>query len=291
VNAASSHGTSDRRRPLIALATAAAITVVVALATGGFGSDGSPSEPTPGGASPGPGPAGDVRAALMRDDEAIDGVLGYTPFISLGGAKHREVALTFDDGPGPSTPALLDYLEAVAAPATFFLIGRSVARHPDVVRRQIDAGFTLGTHTESHNRLASRTFAEQEDEILGGADRITRLSRHAVRLFRPPYGSYDARTLRIARAERMLMVLWSIDPRDYTTRRSRQIVDATLKAARPGAIVVLHDGPGRRARTLAAVRLLVPALRRRGYRLVSLPELLRDDPPPRRQPGPRPDRG
>ncbi len=108
-----------------------------------------------------------------------------------------------------------------------------------------------------------------------------------MRLFRPPYGSYDARTLEILHAERMLMVLWSIDPRDYAATAPRQIVAAALKAARSGAIVLLHDGPGARPKTLAAVRMLVPALRRRGYRLVSLPELLRDDPPPRRQPTPR----
>ncbi len=229
-----------------------------------------------------------LRAGWQRDDETIDGVLGHAPVVSTGGAKHREIALTFDDGPGPSTPALLRYLEAHAVPATFFLLGQSIAQRPDLVRRELEAGFTLGTHAESHGRLASRPPADQQREILTAADRITDVSRHAVRLFRPPFGSHDERTLRVLRAERMLMVLWSVDPGDYTAgRRTRQIVNAALEAARPGAIVLLHDGPGARPKTLAAVRMLVPALRRRGYRLVSVPELLRDDPPPRRQPTPR----
>ena len=227
----------------------------------------------------------------MRDDQAIDAVLGDNAYVALGGARNREIALTFDDGPGPTTGALLDYLQADAVPATFFLVGRAVAQHTDLVRREVEAGFTVGTHGDSHARLGARPRAEQEREILDAADRITRISRHAVRLFRPPYGSFDARTLQILHAERMLMVLWSVDPRDYMARRASQIVDAGLRAARPGAIVLLHDGPGPRPKTLAAVRKLVPALRRRGYRPVSLPELLRDDPPPRRQPAPRSSEG
>jgi peptidoglycan/xylan/chitin deacetylase (PgdA/CDA1 family) len=228
-----------------------------------------------------------VRAALLRDDQAIDGIIGYAPFIALGGAGHKEIALTFDDGPGPSTPALLDYLKADAVPATFFLVGRSVAQHTNVVRREVEAGFSVGSHTESHGRLAGRTIADQQDEILTTADRITRISRHAVRLFRPPYGSYDAHTLDVLHAERMLMVLWNVDPRDYAATTPRQIAAGALEAARPGAIILLHDGPGARPNTLAAARMIVPALRRRGYRLVSVPELLRDDPPPRRQRAPR----
>jgi peptidoglycan/xylan/chitin deacetylase (PgdA/CDA1 family) len=280
------HVRSDREHAALRRALGV-LAVAAALSLGGCGSGDSATRGGAPGAQATP-PSG-VRAALLRDDAAIDEVLGYAPFIALGGAGHKEIALTFDDGPGPTTPALLDYLKADAVPATFFLVGRAVAQHTDVVRREVARGFTIGSHSESHGRLASRTIGDQEQEILTTADRITRISRHAVRLFRPPYGSYDARTLEILHAERMLMVMWSIDPRDYVALRPRQIVDATLKAAKPGAIVLLHDGPGARPKTLAAVRMLVPALRRRGYRLVSLPELLRDDPPPRHQPAPRSD--
>ena len=109
-----------------------------------------------------------------------------------------------------------------------------------------------------------------------------------MRLFRPPYGAFDADTLSILRAQRMLMVLWSIDTRDYAARRPRQIVDAVLRDARAGSDRAPARRPGpARPQTLTAVRRLVPALRRRGYRLVSLPDLLRDDPPPRDQKVPR----
>ena len=94
-------------------------------------------------------------------------------------------------------------------------------------------------------------------------------------------------TLAILRAERMLMVLWNVDTKDYSARKAKPIVYTALSGSRAGSIVLMHDGPGARPKTLAAVRRIVPVLRRKGYRLVSLPELLRDDPPPRNQPPPR----
>ena len=280
------HARAVLRRRLVALAGLLTAVVIAALSLGRQAPAGGPAAPV---APPAAvkAPAGARAARLAAEDRAVDRVLAYTPFVARGSARSREIALTFDDGPGPSTPALVRYLIANGVPATFFLVGRAIAERPDVVARQIRAGFALGTHTEGHRRLSARTLEQQTDAILDSADRITRLTGHAVRLFRPPYGAFDADTLSVLRARRMLMVLWSIDTRDYAARRPRQIVDAVLRDARPGAIVLLHDGPGRRPQTLTAVRRLVPALRRRGYRLVSLPDLLRDDPPPRDQKVPR----
>ncbi len=274
-------------RGLWALGLLALIAAVVAL-----GSDRSGPAATPP-ASDAPRrlvtgqPLSGLRAALAADDTAIDGVRAYAPYVTQGSARSKEIALTFDDGPGPTTPALLRYLVTERVPATFFLVGRAVAAHTDVVRAEVEAGFSLGTHTESHAALGSLTEAAQSREILTAADRITRVSRHAVRLMRPPYGSFDADTLRVLRAERMLMVLWSVDTKDYEATSARSIVAAVLDGASAGRIMLLHDGPGPRPYTLAALRTIVPALRKRGYRLVSVPELLRDDPPPRHQPAPR----
>jgi peptidoglycan/xylan/chitin deacetylase (PgdA/CDA1 family) len=271
-----------RRARLAALGALVLIVAVVALSLGQSAPAGAPLTPArPSQAVP-HGPA----AQAMADDKAIDAVLAYTPYVARGSRGRKEVALTFDDGPGASTPALLRYLTTNHVPATFFLVGRAIAQHPDVVRRESRAGFSLGTHTENHARLGSQTAAGQSQEILTAADRITQISGHAVRLFRPPYGSFDATTLSVLHAERMLMALWSIDTRDYAATSPRPIVRATLAGARAGAVVLMHDGPGPRPSTLAALRTIVPALRHRGYRLVSLPALLRGDPPPRHQRAP-----
>ena len=280
---------ADRRRRVAGVCAFIAAIVVVGLSLArGSGPAAAPTDPTLGGVTtPRPAPRNDRSARLQRDDIAIDGVLAYTPYIVRGSKRSKEVALTFDDGPGPTTPALLRYLVSNGVPATFFLVGKAVAERPELVRKEHEAGFALGTHTQNHARLGSKTAAEQSQEILSAADRITRITGHAVKLFRPPYGSFDETTLKILHAERMLMVLWNVDTKDYSAARSKPIVYTALSGARSGSVVLLHDGPGARPKTLAAVRKIVPALRRKGYRLVSLPELLRDDPPPRNQPAPR----
>jgi peptidoglycan/xylan/chitin deacetylase (PgdA/CDA1 family) len=274
------------RRRLTALGTVVVILVLVAVMLNRSGPGGTARGPTESAASV-PAPRGAEAKRLAVADEAIDAVRTYTSYISRGGTKRKEVALTFDDGPGPTTPALLHYLISNGVPATFFLVGSAIGKYPESVRKLSDAGFTLGTHTENHARLGARTIADQEREILSSADRITRFTGHAVRLFRPPYGSFDAHTLAILKAERMLMVLWSVDTRDFSAKTSQPIVDAALAGARAGAVILMHDGPGLRLRTLKAVRTIVTTLRARGYRLVSLPKLLRDNPPPRNQPLPR----
>jgi peptidoglycan/xylan/chitin deacetylase (PgdA/CDA1 family) len=280
-----------RRRRIIAVATLVAIVSVALLTLTRPGTGGSPPTRDATAAPPSPAirTADEARAAarLAADDVVVDSVLAYTGYVSRGSRKAKEIALTFDDGPGPTTPALLRYLVANGVPATFFLVGSAITKHPRLVRQEADAGFTLGTHTEDHARLATRSPDVQGEQILDTADRITRFTGHSVRFFRPPYGSFDAQTLGILKAERMLMVLWSLDPRDFALKRAAPIVDATLAGARGGSIVLLHDGPGARPQTLKAVRRIVPELRSRGFRFVSLPTLLRDDPPPRNQPLPR----
>jgi peptidoglycan/xylan/chitin deacetylase (PgdA/CDA1 family) len=280
---------AHRRRRVIALGVLVSIAALVVLSLNRSAPAGTPPARTPSVPSSNASPpsAGDARAAkAARDDKAIDDVLAFTSYITRGSRRSKEVALTFDDGPGPTTPALVRWLVANHVPATFFLVGRAIGEHEDIVRKESEAGFALGTHTENHARLGAKTVGDQSTEILSAADRITQITGHAVKLFRPPYGSFDVNTLGILKAERMLMVLWSIDTRDYSARSAKPIIYTALSGARAGSVVLMHDGPGGRPRTLAAVKRIVPALRRKGYRLVSLPEMLGDDPPPRHQPEP-----
>ena len=278
---------THRRRRFTALGVLVAIVVLVVTSLDRSAPAGTAPTQTAARAPSAKPPSPTATAAREAlDDKSIDDVLAYTSYIARGTSRKKEVALTFDDGPGPTTPALLRYLVANGVPATFFLVGRAIDEHPDVVRKQYEAGFALGTHTENHARLASKSVGDQSTEILSAADRITQITGHAVRLFRPPYGSYDANTLNVLRAERMLMVLWSIDTRDYAAGTPKPIIYTALSGARAGSVVLMHDGPGARPKTLVAVRKIVTVLRRKGYRLASLPALLRDDPPSRTQPQP-----
>jgi len=194
--------------------------------------------------------------------------------IRHGAVRRREVALTFDDGPGPDTPRLVRWLRRHHVPVTFFLVGRAIAAHPGVVRAEARAGDALGDHTYDHAALVRLTPSAQAREVATTAALIRRVTGRPVRLFRPPYGLYDAATLGTLKRERMLMVLWSVDTRDYTRPGVRRIVYTALSGARPGSILLFHDGGGDRTQTLAALPRIVHRLRLKGYRPVTVTRLL-----------------
>jgi peptidoglycan/xylan/chitin deacetylase (PgdA/CDA1 family) len=199
--------------------------------------------------------------------------------VVAGAGRRREIALTFDDGPGIDTPALLAVLRRLHVPATFFVVGTKVRSHPEVVLAERRDGFALGDHTVNHRYLARQPAANQRQEIRGVLRRLAKLGVGDVWLFRPPYGGFDATTLRVLRGLGMTMVLWTVGTGDYTRPGTAAIVSRVLAGARPGAIVLMHDGGGHREQTVAAVPPIVRALRARGYRLVTVATLLASDPP------------
>ncbi|HWH11036.1 MAG TPA: polysaccharide deacetylase family protein [Solirubrobacteraceae bacterium] len=223
-----------------------------------------------------------VREArvAVEENRAIDRILGYTSYVSRGGDGVREVALTFDDGPSAYTQGLLGELRSLHVPATFFQIGYAIAEFPGYAAREVEFGMTIGDHRLTHPFLANMSLAAQAHEIVGDARRIHAYGAAYPRLMRPPYESFNHLTTDVTRAARMLMVLWSVDTADYTRPGVKRIVYAAVSGARPGAIILLHDGGGPRSQTVAAVPTIVRDLRRRHYRLVTVPRLLLDDPPP-----------
>ncbi len=214
---------------------------------------------------------------------AIDAALRYTSFIARGIPRHRVVALTFDDGPSPYTPGIVRTLVRMHAAATFFVVGQQLTYFAAGLRDELRHGFPIGDHTENHAWLIRLSTALQYAQITADATALTRLGAPMPELFRPPYGSFDARTLAILKRLRMLMVMWSVDPSDWRRPGTKAIIDNVLKNARPGAIVELHDGGGDRSETLAALPAIINGLRRRHYTLVTLPQLLKLDPPPHHQ--------
>lgn len=227
------------------------------------------------------------QAIAQRQGAAIDRVLSYTSYVTVGSQRRREVALTFDDGPGPYTRAVLAVLRRARAPATFFEIGRQAASDPSGERAVLRAGMPIGDHSWTHPYLSRLSSIEQHREIQRTAVKIKRNGAVYPRLFRPPYGAFDAATLSLLRRFRMLMVLWTVDTRDFARPGVQQIISSAVHGARPGAIVLMHDGGGDRSQTVAALPTIIRRLRQRRYTLVSVPRLLSDDPPPRHQPSPQ----
>jgi peptidoglycan/xylan/chitin deacetylase (PgdA/CDA1 family) len=227
--------------------------------------------------------AAERRRASRAAGAAVDRALRRTWFAERGARRTREVALTFDDGPGPDTPRLLSWLRRHRVPATFFLLGSAARRDPATVRRILREGHAVGAHTSSHALLPRLSAAGQRAEIAGSARDIEAITGRRVRLFRPPYGGFDATTRAILREERMLMVLWTVDTRDFERPGSARIAYTALSGARAGSIVLMHDGGGRRAQTLKALTRIVKGVRSRGLRLVTVPDLLAGAPVPRDQ--------
>jgi peptidoglycan/xylan/chitin deacetylase (PgdA/CDA1 family) len=214
----------------------------------------------------------------------VNNVLGYTSYVRAGSAGARDVALTFDDGPSTYTPRILQVLAQWHVPATFFVIGKMAAVYPELVRAEAQAGSEVGDHTQTHARMSALSAADQRAQIVDAGEAIRAAGAPFPILWRPPYGLFNSTTLSILQSMRMLMVLWTVDTKDYSRPGVSRISYTALSGARPGAIILMHDGGGNRAETVAALPHIIASLRRRGYRLVTVPQLLADDPPPRSQP-------
>ncbi len=222
------------------------------------------------------------------ETRAIDRVLEYTPYVQLAGRRRPEVALTFDDGPSSFTPQILRILTRMHAAATFFVVGRWARAYPRLVAAESRDGFAVGDHTEDHPPLAELSPTAQLAQLTEAASAIRRAGAPTPQLFRPPYGSFNATTLASARSLGMLMVLWSADTKDYSRPGVERIVYVAVSGAQPGAIILMHDGGGDRSQTVAALPRIITRLRERHFQLVTVSQLVADDPPPRGQPPPHP---
>lgn len=277
-----------RRRALAILALTALALLGILLLAGGVGtstrhSDGLAEHSGRTRTAVGSGAGSLAAREAAAENAAINRTLVYTPWVRIAGAQHREIALTFDDGPGPYTPQVLSILERRHVAATFFEVGvleRYFHASTAAIAADRDA---IGDHTELHRPMSSLSPAAQRAQLLEAATAIERHGARFPRLFRPPYGRWDSATLALLRRYRMLMVLWTVDTNDYRLPGVNAIVRAAVSGARPGAIILLHDAGGNRSETVAALPRIIAALRRRHYRFVTVPKLLLDNPAPRVQ--------
>lgn len=219
----------------------------------------------------------------VREAQAIERTRRRVPIVRMAGAQHREIALTFDDGPGPYTPLILRILKRTHTPATFFEVGEELRYFSASTAEIVRLGDPVGDHTWSHPDMTRLSRRRQRLQILHEAAVTGDQGAPFPQMYRPPYGRWDETTLRLLRASHMLMVLWSVDTDDWERPGSRRIVRNALAGAAPGAIILMHDGGGNRSETVRALPRIIRDLRRRGYRLVTVPRLLLDNPPPRRQ--------
>ena len=184
------------------------------------------------------------------------------------------VALTIDDGPDrQTTQEILDVLGKYEASATFFLIGDRIEGNEDLVSEIMRAGHELGNHM-TRDEPSFRLSLDEFEENLREADSV--LSRFAQPSWlRPGSGWYNRPMLEVARSHGYRLALGSVYPYDAQIPLSPFAVSLILRRLRPGSIIILHDGGGRGRRTAATLRTILPELGRRGYRVITLSELVR----------------
>lgn len=183
------------------------------------------------------------------------------------------IAMTFDDGPSATlTPKLLDLLAARHIKVTFFVIGENVAEHPEIVARAAQEGHEIGNHSWSHPNFAKMSQESVRSQLQRTDDAIKNATGKRPTLMRPPYGSLTDREKHWIHDEfGYQIILWDVDPYDWKRPGPTVVRNRILKETRPGSIVLSHDiHPG----TIEAMPSTLDALEAKGFKFVTVSELI-----------------
>ncbi|MEN6302301.1 MAG: polysaccharide deacetylase family protein, partial [Armatimonadia bacterium] len=237
----------------------------------------SPSQMTqPGFAEPAVAGVVRTRVGLVSGLTAVERSYVVPTVRAVAPAKHEKlVALTFDDGPWPGqTLKILATLRKHRARATFFVLGKLARAHPDVARQIVANDCEIGIHSWGHANLARQAPGTVISDMARCQRELEKITGQSVRIMRPPYGALSSRTSAAIRGTGLRIVLWSVDTNDWRRPGANVIYSRIMRGARNGAIILCHDGGGSRSGTIEAVARAVPALQARGYKLVTVSELL-----------------
>ena len=185
----------------------------------------------------------------------------------------RRCALTFDDGPSPATTAVLDILATEGVPATFFVLGANVERHPEIVQRTRDEGHAVGIHGMSHATLAGAAPDAIEQQISGVTRVLERLGVTPATVYRTPHGYKSSGVFEVARRHGLTLWAWSRGVWDTDRPDPAVLVRRATRLARSGMVLLLHDGRGHEPQPnvqpmLAALLAIIRELKQRGFTFV-----------------------
>ena len=216
--------------------------------------------------------AGAIRYSKRPDTQLFGEVF------SRAYTQERVVALTFDDGPRePDTRGLLEVLDREHVHGTFFMVGRAIERYPELASEVVRRGHQVGNHSYSHAHMVFVSAQFCRDEITRTDALLRQAGAKGPIRFRAPFGEKLWSLPWVLDEMHRLDVLSSVNSHDYDRTDTERIVSTVMNQIHPGAVVGMHDGGGPHEQTIAAVEQLIPALRAKGYRFVTVDELLTFD--------------
>ncbi|MFC8684155.1 polysaccharide deacetylase family protein [Brevibacillus porteri] len=192
--------------------------------------------------------------------------------------ESKVIALTFDDGPDQVyTPQIAALLKQYQAKSTFFVVGNRVSQYPEIVKSLVNDQHEIANHTYSHPDIRKLSGNRLLEEVQKTQETIYSATGVRPTLFRPPGGYYDEKVVDTAKQAGFLVIMWSWhqDTRDWSDPGVKKIVNKVLNNARNGDIVLFHDYGGNRRQTVQALEQILPELKNRGYKFVTVSELLR----------------
>lgn len=196
--------------------------------------------------------------------------------VDTGGNKL--VALTFDDGPDPRyTPQVLAILKQYEVKATFFVVGESAKAHPGIIRDAVNGGHEIENHTFTHPELNRGTLAKVTAEIVSTQEELEGMTGRYPHYFRPPKRLYNQAVIKAAHAHDLQVVLWTVGVENRNCPTPQKMAARVLSRARPGAIILAHDGILNREKTVHALPAIITGYQELGYKFVTLSELIAAD--------------
>ena len=197
-----------------------------------------------------------------------------------GSDQDKVVALTFDDGPEEVwTPKILDILQQKNVKATFFVLGKQAQMYPDILRRINADGHIIGDHTFDHVDLTKLDAQQVDDEIEKCALVIHEIIGKTPNLVRPPYGFHNETVDNAVYAKNRIIVLWSLDTKDWTGIDATAVKASVLPKMQNGFIVLQHDGDTKKlGGSVKALPDIIDELKAQGYTFVTISELLDTEP-------------
>jgi peptidoglycan/xylan/chitin deacetylase (PgdA/CDA1 family) len=205
--------------------------------------------------------------------------LKYPQFFRLNGSTiESKIALTFDDGPDNKyTPAILDVLRKYHVKATFFVLGVRAQENPAIIKQIVNEGHAIGNHSYNHSNPAKMTEAQFEKQFTQTQVILRNLIGYEPKLIRTPYGAIKEDQLRWTAKNGLVAVNWDIDSKDWKELNASQVLANILEHTHKGAIILQHSAGGETqdlSGTVKALPILIEQLKKQGFKLVTVPELL-----------------